>query len=299
MTKPAKISVRSSQDISGMASTLSRALDVPVHFSPADKSGLVWLDQSIRQSPFCQSLNRCRVVCRRCSSACFPSACFKLDDDDRLGTAVFRFSCMMVMYLVTPVTIDGTFRGVLGCGPILLERPTRESFERMLAGLGQPIPPGDQPALWRGYRKTPYLHAAKIKAIASLLPDLAQMIGTHAPQDAPSQFSDPGDSGVPVDRMLQLIQQQCGGPLTLKSVAKQIDVSAAHLSRSFSQLVGMPFHVYLNHARVARASALMQSTSCKCIDIARQSGFNSKAAFNRWFVKLTGRSPRTFRLPLK
>jgi len=43
----------------------------------------------------------------------------------------------------------------------------------------------------------------------------------------------------------------------------------------------------------------MEHSSLKCIDIAFKSGFNSVAAFNRWFLKLTGMTPNGFRHSLK
>ena len=284
----------------GLTSKLAMALDVPIHFSQADRSGLVWLERSIRKHPFCQCLNRQRDICRRCASACFPSTCFELDHEGQIGTAVFHFSCLLAIYLVTPVSIDGSFCGVLGCGPIVLEEPTREIFERALAGLDQEIPTADQQELWHAYKNAPVFQTSRMKAITSLLPEFAKLLGSDScASSAPYELPGPPEELALIDRVLELIRNHDDGEITITSMAKELHVSAAHLSRNFRQMVGMPLHVYVNQARVARAKALMESSSTKCIDVAFESGFNSKAAFNRWFMKLTGQTPRSFRLAPK
>lgn len=295
------VSKQRERDILALTAKLTLALDVSVQFSRADSTGLVWLDRSIRKNPFCECLNRQRAICRSCASSCFPSACFELDHKNQIGTTFYRFSCMVVSYLVTPVFMDGVFCGVLGCGPVFLEKPTRAGFMRMLAGFNQVIPFEDQEQLWHYYNNMPVFETGKMQAITSLLPEFAKLLGSHVtPTAAPAEPVVTPEHLPLVDRMLRLIQDNDGEEeISLKSMARELHASPEHMSREFRRIVGVSFRVYLNRARVARARVLMESSPSKCVDVAFESGFNSKAAFNRWFVKLTGKTPREFRPAMK
>ena len=279
-----------------LTAQLSGALAVPLRFSQAGRTDLLWLDRSIRKNPFCRRLNRRREVCRRCASACF-----RPGRGRRVSPAVIRFPCINgSIKLVTPVFANGSFCGVLSCGQIMINKPTRECFLRMLGGLNQAVLPEDRRLLWRCYAKIPVFRAGKMKALTSLLPELAAFLGSRS--FAPSTLPEPSghsESPVLVDRALQLIQSHGDGDMSLEDMAQQLHVSAAHLSRKFHLLVGMPFHVYVARGHVEAAKALMEHSSMKCVDIAFKSGFNSVAAFNRWFRKLTGRTPREFQQSLK
>ena len=296
MKKQPTISNRARRDILQLTAKLGQALEVPLHFIQADATGVVWLEQGLMRNPFCKGLNRGHEVCRRCASACFPSSCVELAEDKRIGVAVFRMACDLAVYLVTPVSVAGSFCGVLGCGPVRVEKPTRQKFQQVLEYLNHAIPPRDHPRFWRAYSRVPLFQSKKTKAITSLLPEFAELLGSSYIAPAkPVQKPKSGEPPALVDRMLHLIRSQGDKELTLSGMAQQLQVSEEYLSRHFHQIVGVPFHIYVNRARVARAKVLMTTSSSKCLDIAFEAGFKSKAAFNRWFLKLTGKTPRQFR----
>ena len=171
----------------------------------------------------------------------------------------------------------------------------------MLAGFDQAISFEDQEELWCCYSNMPVFETGKMQAITSLLPEFAKLLGSYASTTpAPAEPVVAPEHLPLVDRMLRLIQDHDGDEaLSLKSMARQLHASPEHMSREFHRLVGVSFRIYLNRARVARARVLMESSPSKCVDVAFESGFNSKAAFNRWFVKLTGKTPREFRPAMK
>ncbi|MCE0497081.1 MAG: helix-turn-helix domain-containing protein [Methylacidiphilales bacterium] len=296
MKKQAIITKRREKSILLLTTKLAGALDVPLRFSRADRTDSVSFDRSVRSNPFCRCLNRRREICRRCASACF-----RRGQGKRISMAATRFPCINgSVKLVTPVFANGLFCGVLSCGPMTIEKPTRECFQRMLGGLNQAIPPQDRQSLWGCYNRIPVFRAGKMKALTSLLPDLAGFLGARSfASSAPAKPLEHPESPVLVDRALQLIQSHGDGKISLKSTAQQLHVSAAHLSRKFHLLVGVPFHIYVARTHVEEAKVLIEYSSAKCVDVAFKAGFNSVAAFNRWFRKLTGKTPHEFRHSLK
>jgi len=278
-----------------LTAKLGRVLDVPLQFSQVDQTGAAWLDRNIKRNAFCLTLNRRRDICRRCALVCFQNGV-----DRKISAVVTRFTCICgAIKLVTPVRSDGVFHGVLVCGPILVEKADRESFMRMMEGLNHSILPEDRRKLWLCYSRIPVSRRGKVKELTSLLPRFASFLGSHTFVLPPSEIPENPATPILVDRVLQLIQRQSqndgDAKITLKNMAQQLHVSAAHLSREFHRLVGEPFHVYVARAHIKQAEELMETSSIKCSEIAFMCGFNSVAAFNRWFHRLTGKSPREFR----
>lgn len=85
--------------------------------------------------------------------------------------------------------------------------------------------------------------------------------------------------------------------LTLASLARELDVEPHHLSRFLNMHLHTTFNDLISACRVKEAkSLLINEPGSSILDIAFSSGFNSKASFNRVFKKLTGQTPRQYRL---
>jgi transcriptional regulator GlxA family with amidase domain len=86
-------------------------------------------------------------------------------------------------------------------------------------------------------------------------------------------------------------------PLRLPSLAKKLDVSAAHLSRIFHQATGLRLVDYLARYRAGRARALLIEDENRTVaEVAQTCGFASISQFNRVFKTTFGSSPRKLRL---
>jgi AraC-like DNA-binding protein len=71
-----------------------------------------------------------------------------------------------------------------------------------------------------------------------------------------------------------------------------------HLSQILNGIIGENFYVYINSARIKYAVDLMKDNDNKdksILEIAYQSGFNSKSAFNTYFKNIMGQTPSKFR----
>lgn len=86
--------------------------------------------------------------------------------------------------------------------------------------------------------------------------------------------------------------------LTLYDLADQLQVQPNHLSQVINSLEGKNFFDFINMYRVEAAKEkilLNQYQHLTLLGIAFESGFNSKASFNRAFKKTTGHTPTEFR----
>lgn len=85
--------------------------------------------------------------------------------------------------------------------------------------------------------------------------------------------------------------------LTLGEVAKKINTNSVLLSKVVNQQFGLNFNDYINKYRVnavINRIPLPQFKNQTLLAIAFDSGFNSKATFNRAFKKFTGKNPKDY-----
>jgi YesN/AraC family two-component response regulator len=98
-------------------------------------------------------------------------------------------------------------------------------------------------------------------------------------------------------KALQIIQKEYSEKLTLNYLASKIHINSAYLSRKFHEEVGMGFSEYLNEFRLKQAQKmLIESPELSISAISEKCGFNSQHYFSQIFRKMTGQSPRDYRL---
>lgn len=83
--------------------------------------------------------------------------------------------------------------------------------------------------------------------------------------------------------------------LNLCETASKFNMTASHLSRSFKKFTDFTFVEYVNSLRIAKSSSLLEKGGGSVMDVALQCGFGSVTQFDRWFKKLTGKSPRSYK----
>lgn len=86
--------------------------------------------------------------------------------------------------------------------------------------------------------------------------------------------------------------------LTLGELADAVDAKPYQLTQVLNRVIEKSFNLYVNEYRVAEATRLINSKDFEqytLLTIAYDSGFNSKASFNRVIKKITGRSPKELR----
>ncbi|MFC1680836.1 helix-turn-helix domain-containing protein [Pseudomonadota bacterium] len=92
------------------------------------------------------------------------------------------------------------------------------------------------------------------------------------------------------------------GDLVLPQLAQQLGISANYLSQIINEQLQVNFYDFVNGYRVEEAKRLMRNAgqqSTKILNIALDSGFNSKSAFYTAFKKATSMTPTQYRNTLK
>ena len=91
------------------------------------------------------------------------------------------------------------------------------------------------------------------------------------------------------------IEEHSREELSLKKVAKAVNMNANHLSENFKQVTGINFVEYVARVRFATACDLLQNGNLRISEIAFAAGFQSLSQFNRVFKKFLGKSPTQYR----
>ncbi|HEY2852030.1 MAG TPA: AraC family transcriptional regulator [Gemmatimonadaceae bacterium] len=123
---------------------------------------------------------------------------------------------------------------------------------------------------------------------AALGLQLAQQAGT-APHRGP-----PARGGLAPGvrrRILELMEAQATGPLTIDVLAREAGLSPAHFARSFKESVGSAPHQHLLALRLDRARRLLDTPDVALSDVAFRTGFADQAHFTRFFKRRFGVTP--------
>jgi AraC family transcriptional regulator len=98
-----------------------------------------------------------------------------------------------------------------------------------------------------------------------------------------------------LQRVLDHIEANLEGDLTLDLMASIACLSRYHFARAFKQAVGKPPHRYVSARRLDRAKALLMQGDRSLVDIALALSFSDQASFTRAFRQATGQTPGQFR----
>ena len=130
---------------------------------------------------------------------------------------------------------------------------------------------------------------------------LAQMMAvhlarTHSSQSRPGRMPPMQDiSGSRMRRVIEYIEENLEGDLSLEAMAAEVDISPIYLARAFKAAIGQSPHRYVLTRRVERAKELLRNTEMPVVDVALSSGFSSQSHLSYWFQRHVGVSPAAYR----
>ncbi len=93
----------------------------------------------------------------------------------------------------------------------------------------------------------------------------------------------------------KFIEEHSSEELSLKKIAKAVNMNANYLSENFKQVTGVNFVEYVAHARFKNACDLLRKPRLRISEIAFAVGFQSLSQFNRVFKQFSGKSPTQYR----
>lgn len=101
-----------------------------------------------------------------------------------------------------------------------------------------------------------------------------------------------------IQRFVEQEKPYLNSQLTLERFAMRVGLPARQVSLAINKGFRKNFQEYINHYRILEAQQLLSSpeaASTTVLDVAIQSGFNSKASFNRLFKNQTALTPSAYR----
>jgi len=122
--------------------------------------------------------------------------------------------------------------------------------------------------------------------------DLLQLYATASRQltKSPEQ-----DYPRKITAALAIIRRNYDKPISLQSVADELNVSAGYLSRLFLSAMGRTFTDTLNQVRVERAKQLLRDRKLTAYKVGELVGIGNATYFIRVFKKYTGETPNEYR----
>jgi AraC-like DNA-binding protein len=112
------------------------------------------------------------------------------------------------------------------------------------------------------------------------------------------------DDNIYYQQLLNLYEEEkiyLDPSLSLAGLAEGLGISAGYLSRLINKISGKSFNQFTNEYRVKeckRKLSQKEYSHYNILSVGLESGFNSKASFNRNFKEITGESPQSYQLKL-
>lgn len=96
-------------------------------------------------------------------------------------------------------------------------------------------------------------------------------------------------------RVRDRIDRDYARPLDVETLAREVHLSAGHLSRQFRMAYGEPPYSYLMTRRIERAMVLLRSSDASVTDVCFAVGFQALGTFSTRFTELVGVPPSRYR----
>jgi AraC-like DNA-binding protein len=178
-----------------------------------------------------------------------------------------------VMYPTTDLLSDGSARTPRFREPVVIDPELAAGLRRVHA------------ALTRGGLASEPL---EVESRLSWL--LGELVRRHAHR----QTHEVREAGRVTRLVMARLADELSCPPALADVAAEAGLSRYQLLRSFRAEVGMPPYAWLAQHRVARARSLLEQ-GCRPADVAALAGFADQAHLTRWFRRVVGVTPGTYR----
>ncbi|GJM22049.1 MAG: AraC family transcriptional regulator [Planctomycetota bacterium] len=127
---------------------------------------------------------------------------------------------------------------------------------------------------------------------------VVRALGTSSCRDASSPRPPTASERIQVEQARALLHHDLSGPLSVSDVAAAVGLSAFHLSRVFSRVIGTPMMRYRGELRLADAIQRVLTGDAALADVAASSGFADRSHLTRSVRRALGGSPAALRAAL-
>lgn len=102
-----------------------------------------------------------------------------------------------------------------------------------------------------------------------------------------------------ITKAKKYIEEHYNQEISLKEVAKTLNLNPSYFSTIFKQYTGISYTDYLTNVRINLGKDLLRDTEYKVYEISKMLGYQNDYYFNRIFKKLTGITPLEYKNSLK
>lgn len=244
------------------------------------------LDESAGGNPFCTLMAQTHAGCAAC-----------LDLQAKLTKAGLEAPATMSCFAglsdsLVPLRTGGRTFGYLQTGQVLLHEPTADEFNRTSRELLRMGAEVDLGRLEEAYFQTKVLSKDQYAAFLTLLHTFANHLAMIGNQLLVEQKHSRSPA---VDKAVRYIADNQAKAISLKDVARAVNMSSYYFCRMFKEETGMNFTEYLARLRVEKAKNMLMNPHQRVSEVAYEVGFQSLSQFNRSFARFAGCSPTAWR----
>jgi AraC-like DNA-binding protein len=134
-----------------------------------------------------------------------------------------------------------------------------------------------------------------VMELISILHDLSISRNMHILSDATFNNIELSSNSRRIEKAFEYMNQNFDKSITLKEVAKLVNMTDVSFSRFFKKRTGITFIESLIEMRLGHASRMLIDTTQSVSEVAYKCGFNNISNFNRIFKKKKGCTPKEFR----
>ncbi|HET6407400.1 MAG TPA: helix-turn-helix domain-containing protein [Chthoniobacteraceae bacterium] len=267
------------------ARAFTRGTGLPLDIHAPELMRIVDFDRK-RANPFCALMAKTRQSC---------AACYGLQQRLEAGAQLESktLTCFAgLCETAVPVRVGGKLIAFLQTGHVLLHRPNRTEFSkvvRTLLSFGEEV---DLKRLEEAYFNTRVLSKQQYEGLIRLLTIFAEHLAQcgealllQGQPEEPAQ----------VAHARRIIADHAQDDLSLAWVAHAVNMSANYFSEKFKEITGINFVTYVARTRIEKARNLLSNPKLRVSEIAFEVGFQSLSQFNRDFKRVTGQAPSAYR----
>lgn len=102
-----------------------------------------------------------------------------------------------------------------------------------------------------------------------------------------------------LDNVYAYVREKFQDAIALSDISEKVNMTVPSFCRFFKKHTGKTFIEFLNEYRITHACKLLTDSEFTITDICFECGFNNFSHFNKYFKRITGKSPSQYRKDMK
>jgi AraC-like DNA-binding protein/ligand-binding sensor protein len=237
------------------------------------------------ENPFCALLAKTSRSCGMC-----------LENQQKISEPVQKTQSAVCFAGLTdsavPVMMGDKVLGFLQTGQIALKKPSREKFKKITKQVVDWGLNTDLKKLEEAYFHTSVLTPKGYQSVVKLLEVFGEHLTLAIDRIVVQQEN---AEPPPIKKAKQYIEENKTEDISMRDVAKVVNVSTFYFCKMFKKATGLTFTEYLSQVRISKAKNLLLNPNLRISEIAYDIGYQSLTHFNRTFRRIVGQSPTVYR----